>query len=165
MKKAKITCWDWEIISALLLLRQLTLGILILFIWPTLGGENILSLNYWMGTYTGLTPFKILLLLIGTPYLFIWTIYQLFINFGRLILAIFTEKDICLYSLNGVRTIPWVEISAFTIDQIENSPGRKSKSFKYFEVKLSTNHEQDITFVFETFSDTKADLILKLREN
>jgi hypothetical protein len=129
-------------------------------IWPLAAGKDILSLSFWLSMVSGLHPWNAIAYLIGYPAMYCFVLYVIFSNFDRPILCAFKEKFIYLYALSGVKKIPWEKVSSLDIKQIENSPGKMSKSLKYFEVNLRLTEETKLQFQFETFSDTRVYEIL-----
>jgi hypothetical protein len=159
--KKKIAHWHIAIFANII--------ILVLLIWyPSFwlinSGENILAVKFWLNFIS--TQKKSLLLIIGYPIALFELSKGVYVLFDKPFLSIFGEKSIFLYSLSGNQQIKWSEVSSLEVKQLENLPGRKSKSYKIFEVTISKIYnDKEIKFTIETFSDTKIDSILNLKNS
>lgn len=131
-------------------------------IWPLAEGKDILSPSFWLSMVSGLYLWNAIAYLVGYPAIYCFILYVIFSNFDRPILCIFGGKFISLYALSGIKKIPWREVFSLNIKQVENSPGKMSKSLKYFEVNLQITEERKLQFQFETFSNTKVTEVLEM---
>jgi hypothetical protein len=157
-KKTKITHWQVAIFADIIIFVFL---ILYLVFWLTNAGENILNIQFWLNYIS--THQSVLVLIFGYPIALFELSKAIYSLFDKPFLCIFNEKGISLYSLSGDLKIKWPEVSSFEVKQLENSPGKKSKSYKIYEIRLSKGHDpKEIKFTIETFSDTKIDSILNL---
>lgn len=157
VKKRSVICWDNLVILAL---QSLLFIMFFTVIWPIAEGNNILSAGFWLSMLNGLSPTVVLICAIGYPAMYCFILYVIFSNFDRPILCSFGGEFISLYALSGIKKIPWGEVFSLDIKQVENSPGKISKSLKYFEINLQIAEERKLQFQFETFSDTKTAEIL-----
>jgi hypothetical protein len=162
MKVSKVIVWDFKVITAVICL---SFFFYFAFINPIIYGINSFEINYWIDIFKKLNIVKSVQLVFGILFTHFYPIFEIYTNFSRTTMCIFTDHSIYVYALSGVNEFPWDNVKSIKVKHIGNLKGRKSNFFKFFEVTLHLKEEQQIKFQFETFSDTKVPQILELWES